>query len=497
MAKPGNDSSACGGLARPFGHSRAAQSVLLLGLDFGSTTSSALIARSSIITNSLTGNTELGDIRIVFRSEIAFTPFSGGDINEAGIQRLLDGWLDGNGYRPDDFFAGGVIITGLAARKQNAAAISRLIEARIGEILVATADDPNLESWLAFKGSCAALSRHHSRLPIINLDIGGGTTNPASGMNGAVLTTGCYLIGARHIQFFPGSYRIKALTEEAQALFRLLGIRCQTGDMLEDNERRIFLGCYVEALENIVRGNAAWFDGKFKFLQQVPFRFDPAGETGIVFSGGVGELIYKAAAGETLPPTTYYGDFGIDLARAILASPALSRSVRHLVPENHGRATVYGLALHATEVSGSTLYLPHPEILPLRHLPIVAKLSGDIPSAELRAALEQAYRHPGGACVQMLIATSDGFRANRLKLIRTLGGQLADALRVIAAARTQPLVILVDCNIGKSLGAYASEWGKLDVNLVIIDEIAVREANFVNISRMNRQVVPVSFYGLK
>ncbi len=481
------------------GNSSAPSSVLLLGLDFGSTTSSALVARSHIVANSITGNMELGDIKIIFRSEISFTPFSDDRIDEEKISTLLGNWFEQSGFGADDFFAGGVIITGLAARQKNAEALAKLIEKQVGEILVATADDPNLESWLAFMGSCSALSRYNDTIPIVNLDIGGGTTNPAIGLNGNITHTGCYYIGARHIQFEPGTYRIRKLTDEAKVLLMQLGIRKQVGESLTADELKTYLDFYVQALENIARGQASFFQAQNnQQLEQVAFSYPYAeSSVAITFSGGVGELIYQAVAGEVLPPTTFYGDLGIDLAQAILASPLLARSLKTVIPENRGRATVYGLALHSTEVSGATLYLPRPEILPLRHLPIVAQLSGDISKEELHAAVELVCQHPKGASLQILIAHSKTYQRDRLNMIRSLGQSFVEILQTVQPPENLPIVLLVDCNIGKSLGAYATNWGKLSVNLVIIDEVTLRQASFVNISKLHQQVVPVSFYGIK
>ena len=53
-------------------------------------------------------------------------------------------------------------------------------------------------------GNCHALSKSHPTTPILNLDIGGGTTNLALGLDGQVLATGCLFVGARHFEFVPG-----------------------------------------------------------------------------------------------------------------------------------------------------------------------------------------------------------------------------------------------------------------------------------------------------
>ncbi|WP_434777426.1 ethanolamine ammonia-lyase reactivating factor EutA [Neisseria sp. Ec49-e6-T10] len=475
------------------------QSVRLLGLDFGSTTSSALVAQARIVMNSTTGNLQLGDTQIIYRSEISFTPFNEDNtIDETRVIELMDNWLTGCGMQPSDFFSGGVIITGLAARRKNAEKLAKLIEERIGDIVVATADDPSLESWLAFMGSCGALSRYHKEIPIINLDIGGGTTNPALGLNGNVLSTGCHFIGARHIQFVPSTYQIRALTDDAKQLFTTLNIHKRVGEVLNQEELNRFIGFYIQALEQIVQGHTAFFKTAHdQLIEQVPFELPTLNQpAAITFSGGVGELVYQASSGKALPATTYFGDLGIDFAKAILQSPILSSSLKTIIPENHGRATVYGLALHSTEVSGATLFLPKPEVLPLRHLPIIAHLSAYDSVSELSAALQLVSKHPQGACLQVTLKTAEHPTVT-LDTIRNLGHTLVVIFKQLQPPADQPIVLLIDCNVGKSLGSYATAWGQLPVNLIVIDEVTIPQANFVNISKPHQQVVPVSFYGIK
>jgi len=48
----------------------------------------------------------------------------------------------------------------------------------------------------------------------------------------------------------------------------------------------------------------------------------------------------------------------------------------------------------------------------------------------------------------------------------------------------------------RSIGNYAADWGRSPLNLIVIDEIPVREADFVNIGRDHHGVVPISFYGM-
>jgi ethanolamine utilization protein EutA len=209
----------------------------------------------------------------------------------------------------------------------------------------------------------------------------------------------------------------------------------------------------------------------------------------------VGELLYKITANEALPTTTFYGDFGIDLAHAISRSRILSANLKTHIPEHKGRATVMGLTLHSTELSGSSIYLPNiknlpsPNILPLRNLPIVAKLPANASAEQWHSAFVLASNCKQGACIQVTAG-------NSLEQIRTLAAQIKHALQANIHAPSRPLILLIKANIGKALGNYICDWGQLDYNLMVIDEVAPRNAQFVNIGRLHQVMIPVSFYGL-
>jgi ethanolamine utilization protein EutA len=468
--------------------------VILLGLDFGSTTSSALLA-SAQIGASATGRLALNDIKIERLCEPVLTPFAGHTIDVEKITLLINNWLKQSGVKVSEIFSGGSMITGLAAQAVNVQALTEIITDLVGESVIATADDPCLESWLAFMGSCGALSRYHADAPMINFDIGGGTTNialgnVALGVNGDVLQTGCYFIGARHFQFVPGGYKLSAMSSYGAALLADLNIIKTIGETLNKDEIAKIMAFYVRALEAICLGNTDFFNAKIAQKHcQVAIKIMPKTNMNITFSGGVGELIYKISAGETLPTTTFFGDFGIDLAHAISRSAILSANLNTHIPEHKGRATVMGLTLHSTESSGSSIYLPSPNILPLRNLPIVAKLPANASAEQWHSAFVLASNCKQGACIQVTIG-------NNLEQIRALAAHIKHALGANIHAASRPLVIMAESNIGKALGNYICDWGQLDYNLMVIDEVAPRNAQFVNIGRLHQGMVPISFYGL-
>jgi ethanolamine utilization protein EutA len=480
--------------------------VTMIGLDFGSTTSSAIVAHAHVARSSVTGRMNFGAPEIRYRSEPVFTPFTNNTIDESLLQNHLDGWLEESGIVPEQLFSGGAIITGLATEAENAGRITQLVKQRVGEAIIATASDPCLESWLAFMGSCSALSRCNPDHQIINFDIGGGTTNPALGKNGVVHETGCYFIGARHFQFTPGTYTLTAISTYGQILLDHFGISKTPGETLTATERETILDFYQKLLESVV---AEKLDPNLEPAAtahtQIPLTLQDCDNRPIItFSGGVGELIYHYSMGKALPNTTHFGDLGIDIAVRIAESPLLASSLSEFVPENMGRATVYGLAIHSTEISGATLFLPKGEILSLHDLPIVGKITMDEDATHIEKLFTLVSRNRGGA-IQILSSQDDDTKHSILQgpfvekhqRIKSLGEKIANILQAVAFPPDTPLVLLAPGNYGKSLGNYATNWKQLNLKLVVIDEIPDRNAHFVNIGRIHNNIVPVSFYGVQ
>ena len=150
-----------------------------------------------------------------------------------------------------------------------------------------------------------------------------------------------------------------------------------------------------------------------------------------------------------------------------------------------------GLLRHATEVSGSTIYLPRPECLPLADVPLVGAISPESSDDELGYLLNFLARSPRGGGLFVTLGSNPGTS------VRNLGGRLATACRAIDFPQDCPLVLLLSENLGKTLGHYITQWGATPLNLIVIDEITARDAQFVHIGRPRDQVVPVSLFGLR
>lgn len=441
--------------------------VALLGLDVGSTTTSALTATARLARDPVAGRLALHDRTVRHRLGPVLTPLRGDDLDLEAIVALIDGWLAEAGLDPAGVFAGGALVTGLAARRANADGLAAVVRERVGDAVVAIASDPVLESWLAFAGAAGDLSRARPDVPLLNLDVGGGTTNPAVGRAGDVVAAGCLHVGARHVRVRPGTHEVVGATPLGRALLDEAG-----GDV------DAVVARLVRALEDVVLGREV-----DPMLLDVPIAVPR--DARVVLSGGVGELVY--AGGESGPGR--FGDLGGELASAILASDILGAHVRELVPEHRGRATVYGVALHATEVSGATVHVD-PHALPLRDLPVVARLDADPSPARLGAAVALVARTEAGGCIQLAPGAADG-----LDRVRTLGARLRAALDGLPVDRV--LVVLLEEDAATALGGYATGWRGDGRGLVVLDGVAPRDAAFVTVGRVRHGVVPVAFHGLR
>ena len=482
--------------------------VNLIGLDFGTTTSSAVVAQADLVQNSVTGKKELGHVEERFRSEMIFTPWHDQVLGIAAIEQSMIGWLEASGIMHGlpsphrgrgaggegvNLFGGGAMLTGLTAQADNAKALLATIRRHLGNAFVATADDPCLESWLAFHGSCAALSRAHPNTPILNLDIGGGTTNAALGLAGDVLATGCLMVGARHVQVRPRTYEIVRLSKYAQALFADLHIAKAIGDELTGQEVDAILDRQMAWLEALATGRRQPFAKPVRQLhEQVPLRLHEDLPAPIItVSGGVGELLYARLCGTAWSATTAFGDLGIDLARRLLERSPWSEHFRTHVPASCGRATVFGLLRHSTQVSGNTVYLACESLLPLDDLPILGRVDVDTSDDRLRGLLEMAQKSPRGGGLAVML---DGMDASTLS---HFAQRFARQLEAVGYSPGHPLVLFVSQNVGKVLGQLVTRWGRLPLSLLVVDEIDVRNAQYAHLGALRDQVIPVSIFGLR
>src|SRR5436309_15879866 len=121
------------------------RSVNLVGLDFGTTTSSAVVATAQLAYDAVTGRSQLSQLSETYRSETVFTPMRGDGLDLEQLESYRQAWLATTRRR--DIFGRGALLTGLTAQNRKAAALIHVIARRLGGALVAAPEYPSLWSW--------------------------------------------------------------------------------------------------------------------------------------------------------------------------------------------------------------------------------------------------------------------------------------------------------------------------------------------------------------
>ena len=223
------------------------------------------------------------------------------------------------------------------------------------------------------------------------------------------------------------------------------------GDTLAAAEVDAILDFYVELIDAAVEGDDRRADHAIGSRHvQAPFdaaaaRRDQLGRHALGRRGPVGLRSCVAANGGR--HVTQFGDLGGELAARIAGSAAIRRHARaRSCPQGLGRATVFGLLRHSTELSGTTIYLPQPERLPLKNVPIVGRIGpATTTPSSLASCSTWRPRSVPAACLQV-----DGLRAEPRPTSRpwATGWQTRWPRGALPPERT--LVLLVAAIWGKS-----------------------------------------------
>ena len=453
-----------------------AVTAFLLGIDIGTTTTRFELLRAPLNEHWATKRRTFGAPEVVKASPVQFTPFCKNELDVPMLLQRTTDFLRETGT--PQIHGGGVLITGLAARAANVSDLTRLLESTLGETVVIAAADPVFEAWLAYAGSWGDVLGEGL---VLNLDIGGGTTNPALARDGKVECGGSYFIGARHFQFVPGTFELTKVSRWGGEVLEGLETVPQPGELLPEETVTLIVSRWVELLEAVVLGDVA----RLQSFCEAPLPAIPSGAK-TVFSGGVGELIYARARGGPRFSRTEFGDLGGELAEAVCRSKILAKDLLTVPHRKVGSATVRGMAEKGTELSGATIFLPNLAPLPLRGIPIVGSVAWDTPGSFGELVSHASSCNAGTALFWRETLSSKTEIDAAVRIMGALLGRLPPG---------KPVVLLLESNVGKTLGNVLSDWGTGSRALVVLDEINPRSARFLTLGRLLDGTVSVSFYG--
>jgi ethanolamine utilization protein EutA len=420
----------------------------------------------------LSSHFEVVERATLHESRPILTPFS--DALTVDVQRL-DGIIRGEyeraGLDPADVDTGAVIITGEAARKENAEAIVHAFSAQSGDFVCATAG-PHLEAGLAAQGSgCLELSAGQT---VLLLDVGGGTTKFALLCDGVIAGTGAIALGARLLAVDAAG----VVQRVEPAIANYLDDEVAVGDLVGPDTMAAVAEAMAARLFEVLKDLMAGRQPALAHLLVTDSLPTSTSIDAVAFSGGVSEYVYRRE-------TEDKGDLGQRLGK-LLRAGAESLPVPLLEPRQGIRATVVGASQHTVQVSGNTISAPAG--LPVRGLPVVPISWPGTDTDRLRAKL--ASRD---------LETSDRF-ALGVEWRDDVSSHTLGAFRdfVVGAlagddAESDPFVLVFDIDIAASVGQIFREGPRGVVPVICIDQITTGAWDFIDIGSIDAatRTVPV------
>jgi ethanolamine utilization protein EutA len=458
-----------------------------VGIDIGSSTSHLLFAKVALQRQSqgLSSRFVVVGREIVWRSPILLTPFlPDGTIDAAELGDFIGRCYADAGLTQSEIDSGAVILTGEAIKRKNARAIDELFAADAGKFVCATAGH-KLECRLAAHGSGAvALSKARDTC-LLHADIGGGTTKLALIDHGAIVGLSAFAVGGRLV----ATDAVGAWTridQSAGLVANDLRIAISPQVLANESVRQRIAQRLAEVAADMILGAALDPLGQSLLLTE---RLTPGpSPTAITFSGGVAEYMFGHEQRE-------YGDIAKLLA-ADLARELSRRSALPLIdPGQRIRATVIGASQFTVQVSGKTIYLPDPYVLPVHNVPVLRlrlNPAGAIDpqrlAAAVRAGMDEIDLDRAGR-----VAIAFGWHGDpEHARLKAAGEGILRALEPLQA-RIKLLLLMIDGDIGKTFGRILHRELNWPGKIVSIDGMELQELDFVDVGELIAPpgVVPV------
>jgi ethanolamine utilization protein EutA len=449
--------------------------VLSVGVDIGSSTSHLVFSR--IVLERLDSRYVVTQRETFYQSDILLTPYSSEEAIDAdALGAFFEKQYQNAMIDPDEIDAGALILTGVAVRRSNARKIGELFARQAGKLVAVSAGD-NLETVMAAYGSGAVARSIRDRAPVMNVDVGGGTSKIAVCNDGQVIAITAVDVGARLV-CTDASGKITRLEEAGRRFGADLGLELEIGTALAPDAARRLAARMADSLFEAMKGGAP------KLGATGLLRLDPLAWRGAVdqvtFSGGVSEYVYGWE-------TESFGDLGNLLAAEIRARVA-AWGVRLEPPAQGIRATVIGASQYTTQVSGSTIFVSPHSALPLRNVPVIAPglllegetVDADAVAASIRTVLRHLDLGDADTPVAIFVPWQGSATFHRLDAFcRGVAAGLSDVL-----ARGHPIVLAGDGDVGGLIGIHFREEMKLKNPVVSIDGLELKQFDYIDIGEL-------------
>jgi ethanolamine utilization protein EutA len=164
-------------------------------------------------------------------------------------------------------------------------------------------------------------------------------------------------------------------------------------------------------------------------------------------------------------------------------------------PGQRIRATVVGASQFTVQVSGKTIYLPDPYVLPVHNVPVVrigVDLGGDINSDSLAEVIRVGVAEIDLDRHERIAIAFDWRGDPEHSRLKAAGEGVVRAL-MPSAKRIKTLFLMIDGDIGKTFGRLLHRELHWPGKLVSIDGMELQELDFVDVGELIAPpgVVPV------
>ena len=460
-----------------------------VGIDIGSSTSHLMFSSITLqrVQEMHSSRYVVVDRQTLYKSPILLTPYTHDNlINTEQLQRFITESYAEAGFAPQDVDSGAIILTGEAIKRRNAHAIADIFADQAGKFVCASAGH-NLESVLAANGSGSVKLSRNPRQTVLNVDIGGGTTKFALVQAGRILHTAALNVGGRLVAT-DDSGIVTRIEDAAHTAADSIGAPLALGEPLPDERRDAIANALAECLMDVILNRP-----RSELTQALLLTADVPREAAydaLVFSGGVSEYVYGNETRE-------FGDLAVSLAGAVrrkMAEHALPAPVQPAAERI--RATVIGASQFTVQLSGNTLSISDPSLLPYRNVPVlISKLPEDheVQPEEVAALVAQAFERQDLVEGEQQVALAfewDGLP--RYAQIRKIAEGIA-AASPRSLAGGAPLMLVFTGDFAKLVGDTITKDMGIANPVISIDNLFLQEFDYIDIGEMiyPARVVPV------
>ena len=466
-----------------------------VGIDIGTSTTHVIFSELTLKkSNKKTQKFEVAERKILYKSKIFLTPLiDSSTIDMDKLQEIFNEIYKEAGLSIADIDTGAVIITGETARKENADLVVASMAEHAGKFVGATAG-PNYESIISAHGSGAVkYSDQHPGELVVNIDIGGGTSNIAVMKNGEIIDTACINIGGRLLVFKENEYfkiqkTEKAIVTCAKLIDETINLSLNAeltkktveiiSDALTHSLFEVLEGGPVESMNQITK-DLLMTSSIIKISKNDQF-------ITLMFSGGVSEYIYTDFSER-------YADNALFLAQSIKKYLAQQHRFNLIEPDQRIRATVVGAGQYSLAISGSTTFVSENLRFPIRNIPVVY-----VPITSKR--LSEMKLEINNALLKLDLKDGDNFALAFDDPVKPVYSNLTsftksleESLPISTKRNEFPLILIFNSDIGNSVGNVAKRETTINSHILSLDEISLREGDFIDIGEpiIGKNVIPV------